>query len=100
MRRKAEERTKRRVEEPASKFGSFLEEEEYKDPISSSSEEEEGMETPSQLDLVNKSELPPFEIHRPTIRSTLGRSTARSKRKATKKKLEGPRSSTRKKRRG
>ena len=100
--RKAEERTKRRAEEQASDLESFSEEEEYEDPTSTSSslEEEEGTETPSQPNPVEETELPSFEMHRPTTRSMLGRPTARSKHKVSRKKPEGPNSSARKKCRG
>ena len=92
------ERTKTRVEELARESGSSLEKEEYEDLTStrSSSEEEEGTKTPPRPDPVEEPELPPFEIHKPTTSSTPGRPTARPKRKASRKKLEGPSSSTRK----
>ena len=97
-----EERTKRRAEETTSKSGSSLKEEEDEDSVTLSSNEEEyeGTETPSQSDPVDKPELLPFEIHWPTIHSMPGRPTARPKRKATRKKPEGPSSGARKKRRG
>ena len=100
VRRRAEERTKGRAKELASKSKSSSEEEEYEDPITISFEEDEGMETPSQSNPIDGSELPPFEIHQPTTRSMPRRPIARPQRKATKKKLKCPSSSARKKRRG
>ena len=98
--KKAEEGSKRKVEEPTSKSGSSSEEEEYEDlaNTNSSSSESEGTETPSQLDPVEDPEpSPAFRIKRPTTRSTFGRPQARPKYKAFKKKTARPNSSSRKK---
>ena len=96
--RRTKERTKKKAEESISKSGSS-EEEEEKDPISLSSDDEEyqELETPSQSDLIDEPETPPFKMNQPTTRSTLGRPTARPKRKATWKK---PLEEKRKRRKG
>ena len=100
-RRKAEERTKRRAEELASKFGSSAEEEE-EDLVTLNSNDKEyrGSETPSQSNLVDELETPPFKMNRPATRSTPKKPTARPKHKATQNQSTGPSSKTRKKRRG
>ena len=92
-----EEWTKRRAEESVSESRSS-EEEEEEDLISLSSDEEEyqGSETPSQSDLVDEPETPPFQINRPTTRSTPGGPIARPKRKVIHKQSIGD---TRKRRR-
>ena len=101
-RRKAEERTKRRAKELASKLRTSLKEEEEEDPITLSSNDEEYIrsETPSQSDLVDKSKTLPFKMNWPTIRSTPGKPTTRPKRKATRNQSAGSSSNIRKKCRG
>ena len=75
--RRAKERTKRRAEEIVSESRSTSEDEEDKDPVTLSSDEEEyvGSETPSQSNPVDDSELPPFKIHRPISYSLYARKT-------------------------
>ena len=69
--RRQEERTKRRADDSVSESSS-LEEEEEDEPISLDSNEEEyqGFDTPLQSDPVDEPETPPFQINRPTTRST------------------------------
>ena len=91
---------KRKREESISDSRS-LEEEEEEDPISLDSNEEEyqRFETPSQSNLVDELETPPFKLNRPTTRSTPGKPTARPKRKTAQKQASGSGSKTRKRRR-
>ena len=100
VQRRREERTKRKAEESISKSGSS-EEEEEEDPVSLDSEYEEyqGSKTPSQSDLVDKPEMPPFKIHHPTTRSTPKKPTAHPKHKVAPKQEIGNGSKTRKRRR-
>ena len=100
VQRRKEEWTKRKVEESISESGSS-EEEEEEDPVSLNSDDEEYQrsETPSQSNLVDKSETPPFKIHHPTTRSTPKKPTSRPKRKAARKQETGRGSKTRKRRR-
>ena len=78
------------------------EEEEEEDPISLSSDEEEyqGSESPSQSDLVDEPETPPFKINQPTTHSMSKRPTTQFKCKATCKQLTGVGSDMRKRHRG
>ena len=100
VQRRKEERTKRKAEESINESGSS-EEEEEEDPISLDSDNEEylGSKTPSQSDLVDESETPPFKINRPTTRSTPRKPSACPKRKAARKQAIGSGSKTRKRRR-
>ena len=79
-----EERTKRRAEDSASESGSSKEEEE-ESPISLDFDDEEyqGSDTPSDL---GEPETPPFQMNRPTTRSTpKKKSSSRLKLKAVRK---------------
>ena len=96
--RRQEERTKSRAEDLVSESSSSKEEKE-ESPISLDSDEEEyqGSETPSQSD-PGEPETPPFQINRPTTRSTPKKKpSSRPKRKAAWKQEIGSGSRTRKK---
>ena len=95
--RKQEERTKRKADEAESESSSS-EEEEEESPISLDSDEEEyqGSKTPSDL---GKPETPPYQVNRPTTRSTPRKKSSRSKCKVAKKKEQGSSSRTYKRRR-
>ena len=82
--RRQEERTKRKADEPESESSSS-EEEEEEPPISLDSNEEEyqGFKTPSDP---GKPETSPYQVNRPTTRSTPRKKSSRSKRKAAQKK--------------
>ena len=75
-----EERTKRKADESVSESDSS-EEEEEESPVSLDSDDEEyqGSNTPSDP---GKPETPPFQINRPTTRSTPKKKSSRPKRKA------------------
>ena len=100
-RRKVEERTKKRAQELVSESGRSSEDEEVEDPVTLNFDEEEyvGSKTPFQLDAVDNPEPLYFKINWPTTRSMPRKPTARPKRKATRNKLEGPSSGSRKKHR-
>ena len=84
--RRKEERTKRKVEESISEFGSSEEEEEDEQiSLDFNNEEYHGSETPALSDPVDKPEMPPFKINRPTTWSTPKKSSTRPNRKATRK---------------
>ena len=95
--RRTEQRTKRKAKESISESGSS-EEEEEEDPISLGFDDEEYQEseTPSQSDPVDEPKTPPFKMNRPTTRSTPRKTTARSKRKVTRKQTTSIGSKTRK----
>ena len=96
--RKQEERTKRKADKLVSKSRSS-EEEEEESPVSLDSDDEEyqGSDTPSDP---GKSETPPFQINRPTTRSTPKKKSSRPKRKAVQKQEHGSGSRTHTRRRG
>ena len=78
--RRQEDRTKRKADKSDSESESF-EDEEEESPVSLNSDDEEyqGSDTPSDP---SKPETSPFQINRPTIRSTPKKKSSRSKRKA------------------
>ena len=78
--RREEEHTKRKADDEESKSSS-LEEEEEESSISLDSDEEEyqGSGTPSDP---GRPEMPPYQVNRPTTRSTPWKKSSRSKRKA------------------
>ena len=96
--RSQEERTKRKADE-AENESSSSEEEEEESPIFLDSDEEEyqGSETPSDP---GKPEMPPYQVNRPTTRSTPRKKSSCSKRKAAQKKEQGSSSRTYKRWRG
>ena len=85
--RRQEERTKRKADESDSESESS-EEEEEESPVSLDSDDEEyqGSETPSNPDQL---ETPPYQVNRPTTRSTSKKKPSRSKRKAARKPQQG-----------
>ena len=98
--RREEEQTKRGADEEESDSSSSEEEEEEETPISLDSDEEEygGSDTPSDP---GRPEMPPYQVNRPVIRSTLRKKSSRSKRKVAQQKEQGGSSSkTYKRRRG
>ena len=90
--RRQEERTKRKAGELESESESS-EEEEEEPPVSLDSDDEEyqGSETPSDPD---QPETPPYQVNRPTTRSTPKKKPSRSKRKAARKPEQGSGSKT------
>ena len=96
--RKQEERTKRKADESESESESS-EEEEEEPPLSFDSDDEEyqGSEIPSDP---GQPEMPPYQVNRPTTRSTAKKKPSRSKRKAARKPEQGSGSKTYKRRRG
>ena len=96
MQRRKEEQTKRKAEESISKFGSSEEEEEEPISLDSDDDEYQGSETPSQSDLVDEPEMPPFKINCPATWSTPAKPTTRPKRKVARKQATGNGSKKRK----
>ena len=96
--RRKEERTKRKANESKSESESS-EEEEEEPPISldSNDKEYQGSKIPSNL---GQPETPPYQVNRPTTRSTPKKKPSRSKRKATLKPEQGSGNKTYKRRRG
>ena len=96
--RRQEERTKRKADESVSKSGSS-EEEEEESPVSLDFDDNEyqGSDTPS---IPGKPETPPFQIDRPTTRSTPKKKSSRPKRKAVRNQDQGSGSRTYKRQRG
>ena len=96
--RRQEELTKRKADESDSEFESF-EEEEEESPVSLDFDDEEyqGSDTPSDR---GQSEMPPFQINRPTTRSTPKKKSSHSKRRAVQKQEQDSGSRTYKRRRG
>ena len=93
-----EERTKRKADKSDSESESF-EEEEEESPIFFDSDDEEyqGSETPSNP---GQPEMPPYQVNRPTTRSTPKKKPSRSKRKAARKPEQVSGSKTYKRQRG
>ena len=88
----------RKVEESVSESGSSEEkEEELPVSLAFNNEEYHGSDTPSDP---GESEIPPFQINWPTIRSTPKKKSSRPKRKAVRKQEKGSSSRTYKRRRG
>ena len=96
--RRQEERTKRKADESDSE-SKRSEEEEEESPVSldSNDEEYQGSDTPSDP---GQPEMPPYQVNRPTIRSTPKKKSSRSKRKVVQKQEQGSGSRTYKRRRG
>ena len=96
--RRQEERMKRKADESESESDNS-EEEEEESPISLDSNEEEykGSETPSDP---GKTEMPPYQVKRPTTQLMPKKKSPRSKRKAVRKQEQGSGSRTYKRRRG
>ena len=78
--RREEERTKRKADKEESDSSSLEEEEES--PISLDSVEEEYGDSDTPLD-PGRPETPPYQVNRPVTRSTPGKKSSRSKRKAS-----------------
>ena len=87
-----EERTKKKVDESESESGSS-EDEEEESPVSLDSDDEEyqGSDTPSDP---GRPETPPYQVNRPTTRSTPKNRSSCPKRKAVRKQEQGSGSKT------
>ena len=96
--RRQEERTKRKADESDSESESS-EEEEEESPISLDSDDEEYQSSDTSSD-PGQPETPPYQVNRPTTRSTPKKKSSRSKRKAVRKQKQGSGSRTYKRRRG
>ena len=96
--RKEEEHTKRKADESESESGSPEDEkEESLVSLDSDDEEYQGFDTPFDL---GRSKTPPYQVNRPTTRSTPKKRSSHPKRKAVRKQEQGSGSKTYKRRRG